>query len=582
MLINFIHFLRKIFNLQPGTFEAMESFLVYYYYGFLSLLFILTVAAAVFSWRYFYREFKKISTNTWVILLLIFNLALILRFFVLPHHPHVFFDEATFIETAENYAEKGLNLQNHEGTTRNRFLICSTGWPFLISLVFKVVGVNIEAAFSLSAALSTLTTILVFLTVYLLFDNPRAGLWSAFIFSVYPVLTKLSISAAMGTSSVFFAFLTLTVFLMYFRYRKPPLLYFSFLSLAFLINMRQEAFIALLPLMIVFFVFFHPNIRSEFKNAHFYLASFLLLIFVIPPTLASVYGVSTGFYYFYESPEMMRKHILTNLKYNVAYWFYNKIQPLSVTIMALVGLWMVFKKRIRLGLYFAGWIIFLQIFYSLNPSCDFSTLYTLDSWRTAAHLLIPVIILAGIVPDLAVQYFEKHHPKAKNYIIALFMLIVIMIPVRFFPFISSRSFLATEYLFVKNVTRNLPENSVVIVDGALNPVRWESYVSLFNYNSPVEGVHYPELIPGKPWSGRVIFRDIAKWSKEKRPVFVYFFGQKLFSGQPRIYWFQDKFNLKMQAGIGIRKVRSSFIFYRVAGIKNPPPYLKTVSREIKR
>ncbi len=558
----------------PSTQETLKTFLINYYYIFLSILFILLAAFLAASARDILREAKKISAKSWFILLLIFNLALIIRFFILSHHPQVFYDEVTFIETAENYYRNGLNVQNHMGNYRNQFLICSTGWPFLVSMIFRITGVNIMAAYYLSAMLSVLTTVLVFWTGTLMFKNENAGLWSAFIFCVYPVFLRLSTSSAMGTSSIFFVFLTLLAFILYFRTRSIPLLYFSFCSLAYTINIRQEAFIAILPLLILFFLLFHPDLKSEFKKPHIYICFLIAVIFAIPPASASYYGVSTGFYYFYESPEAMQRHIWHNVQYNLTYWIANKIQPISISLLALLGFFMFFKKDRRLSFFFMGWFVLLYIFYTINPSCDFSALITLDSWRNAFHLLVPVLLFAGVGIVVVLNYFRQNYPGMRLIIFVLIVISIIMIPISSREFIEKKTVYARENLFIRHFSGKLPDNSRIIVDTGLKRNLNESYMSLFRYTSVVPGRYY-EIYPSRKFSERRLFRDLEKWShKEKKTIFLYLAHIDNNDINNRIGWYFDTFNLRMIGGFGARRYRRSFIIYEITGIKKLPSYMR--------
>jgi len=568
MGIDLLSKFKNLFQMSPSIQEASQAFLIYYYYIFLSVLFILMIAFLVASARVIFREAKKISVKSWFIMLLIFNLALIIRFFILSHHPQVFYDEVTFIETAENYYKSGLNVQNYMGPYRNQFLVCSTGWPFLISMIFRITGVNIKAAYYLSAMLSVLTTVLVFWTGTLLFKNENAGIWSAFIFSVYPIFLRLSGSSAMGTSSIFFVFLTILAFILYFKTRSVPLLYFSFCSLAYTINIRQEAFVALLPLLILFFLLFHPDLKSEFKKLHVYVCFLMVLIFAIPPAVASLYGVSTGFYYFYESPQEMQNHIWHNIQYNLTYWIANRIQPISISLLALLGFFLFFKKDKRLSLFFAGWFVFLYVFYTINPSCDFSAIITLDSWRNAFHLMVPVLLFSGVGIVIVLNYFRENYPEMRLTVLILLVISILLIPVSSWDFIEKKTVFARENVFIRHFSRRLPENSRIIVYCGLKRNLWESYMSLFRYTSAVPGRYY-EISPSRKFSERRLFRDLERWNKmEGRPVFLYLSHIDNGDIKKRAGWYFDTFKLRMIGGFGVRRYRKSFAIYEITGIKN--------------
>lgn len=570
MLTELLSKIKGIISLNPQVSRSIEDILIHHYYGVLVLLLLLTTAAFIFSFRDIFEAMKKISLRSWFLIILIFNLALILRFFVLDHSPQVFFDEVTFIETAENYHTGGLNMQNHHGPLRNKFLICTTGWPFLISLAFKVTGVKIQTAWYLSALLSSMTVLLVFLTGTLLFGNENAGLWSALIFSVYPVFLRLSTSAAMGTSSIFFIFLTLSVFILYFRQQKTPLLYFSFCCLAWTVNMRQEAILTLLPLLLLFFMLFHPDFKSEFRKPHIYICFPLCIIFALPAALASFYGVSTGFYFFYETPAQMNANINYNLTYNLTYWLANRIQPLSVLLMAVFSFFFLMKEKRKVCLYFAGWFFFLWFFYTLNPSCDFSAIRTLDSWRNAFHLLVPLVLFAGVTPVIILEYFNTHFKKLRNIAFVLLIIAIISIPVQFRKFIEYRTIYAQENIFIKNFTSKLPVNSKIIVDGKMTPGVRESYMSLFRYTSRIPGYHH-YVDPFLPYSMRPLLRNLHRWRNvERRPVFLYLTNYNMGSVKSDYRWYFDTFQLSMIAGFGSPDHGSSYAVYEITGIRKLP------------
>ena len=579
MLTEFLTKFKDVLKLNPQLSRMVEDTLIHYYYGVLVLLVFITVAALVFSFRYIFEEMKKISARSWVMVFLIFSLAVILRFFAIDHSPQVFFDEVTFIETAENYHTGGLNMQNYHGPLRNNMLICTTGWPFLISLAFKITGVNIHAAYYLSALLSSLTVLLVFLTATLLFKNEKAGLWSALIFCIYPVFLRLSTSSAMGTSSIFFVFLTLTLFILYFRQQKTPLLYLSFCCLAWASNMRQEAILTILPLLLLFFALFHPHLKSELKKPHIYICLLISGLFALPAALASFYGVSTGFYFFYETPAKINSDIIHNLQFNLTYWLSNRIQPLSIVLMAIFALIMFFRIDRRLCLYFAGWFVFLWFFYSFNPSCDFSAIRTLDSWRNVFHLLVPVVLFAGLAPVIIYEYFVENYSKLRYIALVLLIVMILSIPLQFRKFIELRTIYAKENIFISDFSSRLPANSKIILDGKMTEGVRESYMSLFRYTSKIPGYHY-SVDPFLPYSMRPLFRDINHWRNiENRPVFLYISSFDMGSVRSNYAWYFDTFQLKMIAGFGSADRNTGYALYEITGIKKLPDILENKVEE---
>ncbi|MCE1247543.1 MAG: glycosyltransferase family 39 protein [Firmicutes bacterium] len=568
--IAFFDKMKMLIQFDSAQNNVIKNFLIYNYYIFLSVLFIALAASFALSFGSILAEARKISGRSWFWALMVFNAALLLRFFYIAHHPQIFYDEVTFIETAENYCKYGINAQNYIGPVRNEFLICSTGWPFLISLIFKITGINIQGAFYLSAILSSLTTILVFFAVSMWLGDEKAGLWSSLIYAVYPVYLRIAGSSAMETPSVFFIFLTILAFGIYFRQQKTRLLYFSFFCLAYTLNIRQEAFMTLLPLFLLFFLLFNPNLKKELGRIHIYICLLFTAIFLIPPSTASIYGISTGFYYFYETTEMIQSHILHNIQYNLTYWLSNRIQPLSVLLLALFGFSAAWKFNKKFCGYFAFWFISLYVFYTINPSCDFSSLITLDSWRSVSHLIIPLVIFSGYGVSAIIQILGVNYPKLKPAAILLLLISVFIIPLQFRDFIQHKTIYAQENLFIHHMSRQVPKESRIIVDGGIQSNMWESFMSQFSYTSQAAGKHY-DIDPATPMTSRRMFRDLYKWKNlEHRPVFLYLTNVNLADISTKYVWYFEHLEMKLAGGFGIRRNKKSFMIYEITGVKDIP------------
>lgn len=559
--------IRENVQVRPDILRVIQDILIYQYYPMLGLLLTLILVSIFLSRKQLKQELSLLSARSLLVVFVIMLFSAIIRFFVLSHHPQVFFDEVTFIETADNFHTKALNLQNCYGPGRNEFLICTTGWPFLISLVFKLTGVNIRAAFFLSALLSTLTVFLVFWAGTLVFKREEAGLWSALIFSLYPVILRLSTSSAMGTSSMFFIFLTLISFIIYFRQRSNPLLYLSFSLLGYAINIRQEALLTILPLLLIFFFMNVPMRKKLFRNGHFHLCMLILILASVLPALVTFMGVSTGFYYFYEPPEMMSQHISHNLQNNLVYWIANRIQPLSVTIISILGLLVLYGKDRRLAIFMAFWFLSLQVFYSVNPSCDFSAIITLDSWRNSIHMLVPLILLSGAGMVAMTDFIMEKQKKLYYPVMILLLISVIFIPFRFWRFIEKKTIYARENLFIQSLPGSIPKDSVFVIDGGYPSHIFESFVPMFEYSSSFDGRYYhtTEL---NPVSMRRIVADYEKWRAENRPVYLFLSFVRDDYLRAKLYPYFNTFETEPVRGFGSLQNGRGFMIYRITALKN--------------
>jgi len=473
-----------------------------------------------------------------------------------------------FIETAESFHRNGINLLAKQIIRPYNFLVCTAGWPFLISLAFGLAGqVNVQLAYALSALLSSLSVLLVFYFVSIFFESHQSGLWAAGFFSMVPVFLRLSTSSAMGTSSVFFLFLTLTLMTIYHREEKPALLYLAFLSLSFTVNIRQEAFLVLAPLLLAFFFLFHKNPRREFGKPHIYIALILFVLFYIPAATVSIFGITTGYYYFYESSIHIRNHIISNLQSNVIFWVSNRIQPLFMTILALLGGWALWHKDRRAAWFMLGWFLFMQIFYSINPSCEFSSMRTLDSWRNSSHQNSALIILAGLAATYLVDYFRKNRPRAVPLVTGFLILALIFVPVRFHSFITFKSIWAREYVFLREQSRRMDPEALVVSDrGVRRP--WPHFFSHLQYAMAVPLKGYLDFDPEKPYSARPMIRDMHRWIyRERRPVYLHMSAVNDKNFGDRFQWYEDHLILEPVDGYSDGYALMGFMLYRVKGIK---------------
>jgi 4-amino-4-deoxy-L-arabinose transferase-like glycosyltransferase len=565
--------IKKLANwLHLKTYEWCPDFLSYYSYIILTTLFLCLIGAALLSRQSIKKLIAGTSPGSILWLLGIIATGAVIRFGVLRHHPQVFYDEAYMIETAQSYYHFALNMHYNDGPMPSLLFICPSGWPYLVSLAFRLTGMErIDTAFALSAFLTSVAPVFVFYLVSLLFQNQRAGLWSAAAFAVHPVICRFSTSSAMEPSSITFFALSIFLVVWYLRERDTILLYLAFFSLGYMSNIRQEAFMTLLPLLLLFFVLFHPDIRGELKRPHIYINLALLFVFILPAALSSLYGVSTSYYYFFEPPNLMRKHILHNLQFNVTYWISNRIHPLSITLAALVGWWMLLKKDRALALFFGGMFLFLQFFYSINPSCDFSSIYTLDSWRTAANQILILIILSGLALEMGLEYFRQHYPRLAPLVTALLIFTVLIVPFRYYSFMSEKTIWAGEYLYVKKFTSGLDPSSRIIVERAPHLIT-NAYFSMFRYVSAVPASRHTHMKPENPYSARKLLKDFHRWKyQEMRPVYVHFSGVNDEIMKEKLDWYDKTFVLVPVSGYGLAQFKTGFINYELTGFKDPPP-----------
>jgi len=191
-----------------------------YRYGIYYLLIILFAVLIYFSIRDRRKFIVRASKRTWVLALIIFIVGLSIRL-ALPHYHIMYIDEPWYLEMAKNMnLGKGPVICN---TPDNCFMpIKAPVWPFMISIVQRLFGLNNYAVMYFNSIVGSLSIIFVYILAMKLFNNEKKALLSALIFSLMPVQIIWSNTAETNSISVFFLLL---VFITYLPKRKISTLF---------------------------------------------------------------------------------------------------------------------------------------------------------------------------------------------------------------------------------------------------------------------------------------------------------------------------------------------------------------------
>jgi hypothetical protein len=345
----------------------------------------------------------------------------------------VFYDETFFIETARNLAASQQHRAEPPGTV-HYFHPSPIGWQFLLALIYMASGFSLKLAFYFSSILSSLSIVLLFFLVYLLLESETAALFSALLLACLPIHLRISGSAAHEPAMFFFLIMTLFLGASFVRCGAQEILAASIFSLAWLVHTRPEGGI-FIPLFFIYLELLSSG-RRFWRQPVFYILAAFLFIFTIPYVLVALYGLSVNFFYSYEPAELIRQHVAENFRGNLLYWFENRIHPFLYTFLAVIGAAALWQRKKMLVLFLIFWFFLAYQFYSRYPSCDFSLLRTLDSWRTALVPGFPLLILGGAGGEAVVGLFSKRF--GRRIISALLAFCILLVPIFYAPFICEK------------------------------------------------------------------------------------------------------------------------------------------------
>ncbi|MEM5806800.1 MAG: glycosyltransferase family 39 protein [Candidatus Aenigmatarchaeota archaeon] len=293
------------------------------------------------------------------------------------------------------------------------------GYPFLVVIAEELFGLNTLFASYISAFLSSLTIILIFLICYLLFKEEEVGLISALIFALTPISITFSHTSESRVVSIFFICLTILIYLIALNNNKIKLLTLFFLLASYTIYIRQENSILFILFFIGLFLFNYKLCFSEIKK--FIIPALLFLLLQLHVQLWLLIENPFGhvepayqqkaFSIYYLIPQAM---LYINLLFNNFYRlpkgaiFFNPI----ISAISVLGMLFVLEKRHRREKIFVlTWFLTYFAFYSLylycdvsSPSCEGHIRYSLSF--TPAYSILAGYVLFRIQDPIKIKGFK--------------------------------------------------------------------------------------------------------------------------------------------------------------------------------
>lgn len=338
----------------------------------LELTFFLILAAAIITVAGAFKNgslgrfFGSFDRKTWLSLGAILVAGFVLVVFAVPREHRIFYDEDIYINIGQNIAmTKGQDARHENGflnalsSVGRRFVgqtgMCNdgkseygdysclrleynkepNGWPYVLSLVYRLFGVSELASFFTTNALFLLAGLAVFFTGWLLFHDNRTALFSALLFMLTPQVLIWCNTVAVEPSSACMAVFAVLAALVYLRLRSAASLYLFVFILVFAMQFRPESAMigAVAALLIA------CQSPGEFKTGRLWLAAavgFALLI----PHLTHLYSVR-NFNWGGSGPKFAWSYFWGgNFMVNTLFYFMNMRFPLFFSVLFFFGLFM--------------------------------------------------------------------------------------------------------------------------------------------------------------------------------------------------------------------------------------------------
>lgn len=294
------------------------------------------------------QSFLNIDKKTWLILLAIIAIAFFLRGFTAPKTHRILYDEDIYQNQALNIARENksivCNFQIIGQPCQDYFYNKEpAGYPFLLSLAYRIFPAGDTTAYWFNIAQSTLIVLLLFFLVYLIFQNQQIALWSSFFLSLIPIHILWSPMSSAENSFSLWMIIAL-IFLFIFRQTKnyPPL-FSAIIASALAMQMRPEGVLFLIITIGFFLIYIRP--LKLLKETKFILAILLLIVLSTPLAwhMSSVSNDNWGA----TGPKFSLQYFTNNLLTNVQYFTSNADFPIFFFLLVIAGLiyvWFYDKK----------------------------------------------------------------------------------------------------------------------------------------------------------------------------------------------------------------------------------------------
>lgn len=392
------------------------------------------------NFKLLFTQLKTIKKYTWIILFIVFVYGFCLRNAEYWRGP--FSDGYMPEDSAQAWIYTGRpNITCMAGKQNECILYSSAmspeGFPYLIALTHLLFGINTLHPSIISAILSSLTIIVIFLISYLLFKKEKAALFAAIVFTLIPLNIVQSQTGLTRPTGLFFTGLTILFYLLSLRNNRKISWMLSILCLSYAIYVRQESYILLPVLLLFIIVFKYSELRQAAKEnvilknkmlfsnygKDLFLFSYIFISFQIPAinwiilrnpfssfskggiySSDGIWGLTFKGLWIQGSALFLQMFNMSPLYANIGIFHYN----LLASIFFVFGFISIFASRNKSGLFIAS--IFVAYFFVYSLMFDGNTWKTgtlmFDYMRRSVMLHIPYAVISGYGIFNFYQHFE--------------------------------------------------------------------------------------------------------------------------------------------------------------------------------
>ncbi len=383
-----------------------------------------------------------------------------------PQTHRIYYDENIYLSIGQNLAHLNRAQTCNAGGEEYGLFHCTqweynkqpNGFPYIVSVIFRVFGTSEQAIFFFNNLLLGLSALVVFWLLYLVNGTWQGGLFAVMITLATPQNLHWYNTTAAEPSAAFFAALVLLTAWYYLQAKTSASLTLLTACTAFAIHFRPESLL-LLPLVLIL------TGRQAVTTPKALLANLLLFGFLTLPLWLHIELFHNHPWGSSGAPFSLN-HFQPNLAVNGWHYLNNQEFPLLFTLLALCGLawpnsslaeW--WKKQAIFGLWFLSfWAIFL-FFYAGSYHYGADIRYALLSY-------LPLALLAGIGADKIIQLLLKKTTLQPVTLKTILITLILLSLIPFLPLVRAVTHEAwaarADHRFAQQMVANLPKESIIL------------------------------------------------------------------------------------------------------------------------
>ncbi len=443
---------------------ALREWLRTRQFWFLEVQFAAFVVSTFFVRRTLWRHVSAGAARPWLVVAGPVVLAILLAGSVAPRTNRIFYDEQIYEDIGQNLADLRLAQMCNEGTVEYGRLQCwrgeynkqPYGWPYLLSVVYRLFGTQEWAAHRVNVAITGLLALVVAGLARLWFDSPRAGFFAALSMAVLPEALLWGHTAASEPSAALFAAIAVLAATLYVREPTVATAFWMAAAAVFALQFRTESLLVLIVIAAIVWTYARRDMDRRELLPALTGAAFLMLPWI--GHLIAVRSENWGA----SGDRMSLAYVLPNLGANG--WFYLRDErfPVLVTALALVGLVRGSRSRgwsIVALVYFAVYFGIFLLFYagSYNYGADV---------RFALLTFPPLAVLSGAGCMHVAAFVERHARVARRRAAAIVVAIMLGAFLTYLPLVRAtgeEAWSAREDVeFARTVAASLSPDAIVL------------------------------------------------------------------------------------------------------------------------